>query len=173
MDNVRRIRENKCNCDPKEVRCKVCRWTSVANYTRMAAHLYPPPAATSSSPPSVEESAVLGQSSSSSFSSPTEPVPSPSLGKSSQSSLPPPAKKPKHQLGITQFVDHTFTEDEQLSSEKAQALAAVMNGWSFNSLEQPWTHAWLSSLRIDYRPPSTYKLEKQLDSGAELPRGTQ
>ena len=51
------------------------------------------------------------------------------------------------------MLDYAFTKEEQTRSELRQVFCGVMNGWSHNSQDQPWFHAWLRCLRSDYKAP--------------------
>ena len=70
-------------------------------------------------------------------------------------------------LGVSRF-----TRTEQDTAEMAQAFAMVMNGHSYNSLDQPWTVNFLRLLRADYEPLSRRKIDdriKKIEEGANPP----
>ena len=45
----------------------------------------------------------------------------------------------------------------------AQLPAVVMNGHSYNSVEQQWTIDFMNTLRKDYIPLTIYKLEERIE----------
>ena len=60
------------------------------------------------------------------------------------------------------FVDYVFTPGEQSSCMRKEALAMILNGWSYNSLQQPWSISFFQIFAL--RLPSRYLLEKQVSS---------
>ena len=138
----------------KKAQCSFCPWQTVPNATRMETHMTVKHKL--SGQPKPEQSSASSSSSPSSVD--IEPPPKvesqpgsqPSVARS-QSPGTTPAKKLK--IGkVTDFLDRAFTAGEQLAAEREQALALVLNGQSYHSQEQPWTRAFLTRLRCDYKP---------------------
>lgn len=55
-----------------------------------------------------------------------------------------------------------MTPGEQANAEMAQAFAMVMNGHSYNSLDQTWTVDFLRMLRPDYEPLTRQKVDERI-----------
>ena len=46
---------------------------------------------------------------------------------------------------------------------KKQAFCAVMNSWSFNSMQRDWFMEWVHALRTDYAAPTVEEIERHID----------
>ena len=159
----------RCNLCPTGARKRP--WETVATATRVnkhmaekhILHLKDQPQQEEEPLATVQEPALSPEVSPSSSSQlPLLPTPSPSPSPSQGSnSGEPPAKKPVTTKNMAHF-DRSFTPSEQLAAERAQALQLVMNAHSYHSQEQDWTRDFYRTLRSDYKPPSTYLLEKHV-----------
>ena len=135
------IVETKADGKPKTVRCKHdgCDYHKAANQNRMLQHWrtkHEDPEECEDGPQEQSEEELPGD-----LANPPS---------NSASTDEPPAKKKQGLL--TSYLDRMFTEVEQTNAEMAQAFAVVMNGQSYNSVEQSWTIDFLQSLRKDYVP---------------------
>ena len=126
--------ETKPNGAAKTVQCKHdgCQYRKAANPNRMLQHWQADHVEPRESPDGPEEDA--------------EEV----VLDSVDAPLSPPAKK---QCLLTSYLDRTFSVVEQEHAEMSQAFATVMNGQSYNSVQQRWTdHRFHASPTKGLRP---------------------
>eukprot|EP00667_Euglena_gracilis_P012102 EG_transcript_12408 len=94
-----------------------------------------------------------------------EPNPSSSMMAPAES---PSESSAKRQKTLDTFVERRFSPQEQANAEMAQAFAMVMNGHSYNSLDNVWTRDFIHALRPDYVPLSRKSVQSRI---IELEKG--
>ena len=136
---VREFSGSKC-C---KVRCKLCGWSGKPHASRMRLHLV--------DKHSTSMGAIFGMASDSSEAASLSSEPNAAVG-----------SKRSAQPLMKSFTDRVLSTPEQERCTRLLAKAAVLNGWSHNSVCSPQSQELLTALRKDFVPPTPYKLRQMV-----------